>query len=170
MNDEPWFPQVAITIDQPLHFISTKGVDTLITTGIYEIEPVLDLQLSLAREGQSAVLLPAMQGRHSEAIQQPMALLVQGESNDERHLVLLAPDGKRFDTVGSLSGVKSRGTDMVGALPDKTLKDAIIQASAQPVSEPPLPCQQNPEPSGPRWLPVPCTMPSIPETPTIPVP
>jgi hypothetical protein len=170
MDDEPVFPQVAITFDQPLHVISAKGEDTLIAAGVYEIEPVLDLQLSLAREGQATVLLPAMQGMHSEAIQQPMALLVQGESNDEQHLVLLTPDGKRFDTIGSTSGVKSRGTNMVVSLPDKTLKDAIIQASAQPASEPLPPCQQNPVPSGPRWLPVPCTMPSIPEIPTIPVP
>lgn len=170
MDDEPAFPQVAVTIDQPLHFISTKGEDTLIATGIYEIEPVLDLQLSLAREGQSTVFLPAMQGLHSETIQQPMALLIQGKSNDEQHLVFFTPDGKRFDTVGSLSGVKSRGSGMVATLPDKILKDAIIQTSAQPRSEYPPPCQQNPVPSGPRWLPVPCTMPSIPETPTIPVP
>ena len=170
MNDEPAYPQVAIIFDQPLHFMSANGEDTLIATGVYEVEPLLDLQLSLAREGQSAVLLPAIQGTHSEAIQQPIALLVPGKSNDERHLVLLIPDGKRFDTVGSLSGVKSRGTGMVATLPDKFLKDAITQASAPPASEPPPPCQQNPVPSGPRWLPVPCTMSSIPETPTIPVP
>jgi len=111
-----------------------------------------------------------LQGTHSETIQQPMALLVQGKSNDERHLVLLTPDGKRFDTVGSLSGVKSRGTGMVATLPDKFLKDAITQASAQSASEPPPPCQGNPVPTGPRWIPVPCTMPSISEIPTAPVP
>jgi len=170
MDDEPPFPQVAITFDQPLHIISAKGEDTLIAAGVYEVEPVLDLQLSLAKEGQATVLLPALQGTHNEAIQQPIALLVQGESKDERHLVFLTPDGKRFDTIGSLSGVKSRSPGMVTTLPDKFLKDAITQTSAPPASEPPPPCQQNPVPSGPRWLPVPCTMPSILETPTIPVP
>ena len=99
-----------------------------------------------------------------------MALVLPGQSNDEQHIVLLTPDGNRFGALGSTSGVQSRGTGMVGALPDKTLKDAIIQASAQPASELPPPCQQNPVPSGPRWLPVPCTMPSIPEIPTIPGP
>jgi len=170
MDDEPPFPQVAITFDQPLHIISAKGEDTLIAAGVYEVEPVLDLQLSLAKEGQATVLLPALQGTHNEAIQQPIALLVQGESKDERHLVFLTPDGKRFETIGSLSGVTSRSPGMVTTLPDKFLKDAITQTSAPPASEPPPPCRQNPVPSGPRWLPVPGTMPSILETPTIPVP
>lgn len=170
MDDEPVFSQVAIIFDQPLHFMAANGEDTLIAAGVYEIEPVLDLQLSLAREGQSAMLVHAIQGTHSEAIQQPMALVISGQSEDDRHLLLLMPDGKRFDSVGSISGVKSRSTRIVGTLPDQFLKDAIIQASAQLTSEPPPPCQQNPEPSGPRWLPVPCTMSSIPEPPTTPVP
>ena len=162
MGGEPVFSQVAITFDQPLHFMAANGDNTLIAAGVYEIEPVLDLQLSLAREGQAAMLVPAIQRTHSEAIQQPMALVIPGQSKDEQHLVLLMPDGKRFDSVGSISGVKSRSIRMVATFPDKFLKDAIIQSSAQPASEPPPPCQQNPEPSGPRWLPVPCTMLSIP--------
>ena len=159
MDDEPPFPQVAITFDQPLHFLSANGEDTLIAADIYEIEPVLDLQLSLTREGESAVLLPATQGTHSETIQQPMALLVQEESNDEQHLVFLTPDGKRFETVGSLSGVKSRGTGLAVALPNRKLKDAIIQASAKPASGPGTPCLRSTLPVGPRWLPPGCNMP-----------
>ncbi|MFZ1744913.1 MAG: hypothetical protein WBO24_01800 [Nitrospirales bacterium] len=169
-DNEPVFPQVAITVDQPLHFISGNGEDTLIAAGVYEIEPVLDLQLSLAREGQSTVLLPAIPGTHREAIQQPMALVIPGPSNDEQHLVLLTPDGKRLDAIGSTSGVKSHSPGMVATLPDTILKDAIIQTSEQPASEAHPPCQRNPVPTGPRWLPVPCALSSTPETPGIPVP
>jgi hypothetical protein len=170
MHDEPAFPQVVITFDHPLHFISAKGEDTLIATGVYEVEPLMDLQLSLAREDQSTVLLPANPGTHSESIQRAMALVIPGQSNDEQHLVLLTPDGKRLDAIGSTSGVKSRGPGMVAPLPDTILKDAIIQASVQPATEPLPLCQRNPVPTGPRWLPVPCAIPSITETPTIPVP
>lgn len=164
VDDSPALPPVAITFDRPLHFPSTKGEDTLVPAGLYEIEPVLDLQLSLSREGQDAVLVLAMQGTHSEAIQQPVALLVQGESDHEQHLVFMTPDGKRFDALGSTSGVKSRGTDIVVALPNRNLRDAIIQASAQPAAGPPPPCLRSTLPIGPRWLPPGCNLgvPSIP--------
>ncbi|MGH7256744.1 MAG: hypothetical protein ACREIM_00070 [Nitrospiraceae bacterium] len=158
VDDSPALPPVAITFDQPLHFLSTKGEDILLNPGTYEVEPVLDLQLSLSGEGQEAVLLPAMLGSHGETIQQPVALLIAGESNDERHLVFLTSDGKRFDAVGSLSGVKSRGTGMV-ALPDRSVKDAM--AAVQPASGPSGGCKPNPLPVGPRWLPPGCS-PSFP--------
>ncbi|MFZ1746387.1 MAG: hypothetical protein WAU17_10730, partial [Nitrospirales bacterium] len=158
MDNEPVFPQVAISFDQPLHFMSGNEEDTLIAAGVYEIEPVLDLQLSLAREGQSTVLVPAIPGTHREAIEQPMALLVQGESNDEQHLVLITPDGKRFDALGSLSGVKSRGIGMTVGLPNQKLQNAIIQYKASPPAGRPAPCQPNPLSVGPRNLPIPCTL------------
>lgn len=158
MDIDPPVSQVTITFDHPLHFMSAEGEDTLIGTGVYEIEPVLDLQLSLAREGQATVLLPTNPGTHSETIQQPMALLIQGESNDEQHLVLMTPDGKRFDAPGSLSGMKSRGTGMTVGLPNRKLQNAIIQYKASPPAGRPAPCQPNPLSVGPRNLPIPCTL------------
>jgi hypothetical protein len=119
----------------------------------------MDLQLGLAKEGQPTILIPANAGTHNESIPRSMALVIPGQSNDEQHIVLLTPHGKRFDAQGSTSGIQSRGTGMVATLPDKILKDAIIQASEQPASEPPPRCHANSEPSGPRWLPVPCSMP-----------
>jgi hypothetical protein len=147
-------PQAAITFDLPIHVLSMTGEDTLVKAGVYEVEPILDLQLSLAREGQSAILLPATVGTHRESLKQSVALLMSGESNDVRHLVFLTPDGKRFDAVGSTSGITSRGIGMAVPLPDRTLQTAIIKASAQAV---PPPCRPNPYPVGPRNLPVPCT-------------
>ena len=164
VDDSPELPQVAITFDRPLHFLSITGEDTLLAAGVYEIEPIQNLLLSLSMEGQETVSLPAIQGTHSEAIRQSVALLFQGESNDERHLVFLTPDGKRFDAVGSPSGIMSRGTGIAMVRPNQNLKAAVIQASAQPASGPPPPCQPNSFPVGPRWVPVPCSA-SVPNIP-----
>jgi hypothetical protein len=168
LGDSSALPPVAITFDQPLHFISTKGEDTLLNAGIYEIEPVLDLQLSLTREGQEAVLLPAMIDSHGETMTQPAGLLVPGESNGTQHLLFLTPDGKRFEAIGSTSGIKSRGTGMMVALPTSKIRDAMVAYSAQPAFGSPQPCVENTLPVGPRWIPPGCKMPSIPTFPGLP--
>ncbi len=114
-------------------------------------------------------ILPANPGTHNKAIRRRIVLMIQGQSDDEQHLVLLTPDGHRLDVHGSLSGVQFRGTGMV-ALPDNMLKDAMIQASERSSSEPPPPCQQDPASTGPRWVPIPCTITSVSEMPEISAP
>lgn len=129
----------------------------MIAAGVYEIEPVLDLQLSLAREGQPAILVPAVQSTHQEPIAHAMALLVQGNSDNVQSVVVLMPNGRRYDAMASKSAVRSRDVNALVALPGNKIKDAIMAASS---GGPPPPCKQNPLPYGPRWIPVPCTMPA----------
>jgi hypothetical protein len=157
MNDFPALPPVAITFDQPLHFLSANGEDQLVAASAYEIEPVLDHQLSLAREGQEAMLLPAEQSAHQEALAQALALLVQGDSDDTQRIVFLTPDGTRYDAVGAKSAVRSRDVMAQVMLPSTKIKDAIAAASSR---GPLPPCKQNTLPYGPRWIPVPCAMPA----------
>ncbi|MDF0644435.1 MAG: hypothetical protein P0111_10415 [Nitrospira sp.] len=156
-------PPITVTLDQALHFQSAKGDDVLVAAGVYEIEPVLDLQLSLSKEGQQAILLPAEQDQHAEPLTHPVAILVQEEQTERRHLILLMPYGQRFDVVGSSSGIQSRGPGMVA------LKRPSVQAKeamTAPTPNTPAPltpqCRPNPNPFGPRWIPVPCTMPTPP--------
>jgi hypothetical protein len=148
-----------ITFDQPLHFLSAMGDDALIAPGVYEIELIHDLQLSLAREGQEAILLPAAQSVHQETIAQALALLVPSDSNQAQSLVFLMPDGRRYDAVGSPSAVRSRdvNTNALVALPNIKIKEAMAAVSS---GGPPPPCKQNTLPYGPRWIPVPCAMPA----------
>lgn len=159
----------AVTLDRPLHFRSMEGEDIVVEAGIYEIESVIDLQLSLAREGQTSLLLPAMVGTHQESLKQPVALVAPGDSNDIRHLLLLTPDGTRFEAQGSISGVKDRGTGAIMPYPSSKIRDAMTAYSVQPESGSPPPCQPNPLPVGPRWIPPGCKMPSVP-IPNIPGP
>jgi len=159
-SDAPPAPPTTIKLDQGLHFQSTKGDDIFVAASVYEIEPVLDLQVSLSKEGQQAILLPAEQDTHAETLTHPVAILVQEEQTDRRHLILLMPYGQRYDVVGSIFGIQSRGPGMVAPKPSAQTKEAMAAATSPNTSGFPLPpCRPNPNPFGPRWIPVPCTMP-----------
>jgi hypothetical protein len=146
-----------LTLDRPLHIMGNSGADIVLKPGTYEVGPVMDLQVGIASMGQPTVLLHAERTTHSESVSQSMLLTIPGRSED-LELVLLTPDGRRFDVRGSFSGAQSRGIDPIGAIPDNPVKDAL--RAAQTTSRSVLPsCQPNPDDIGPRWIPVPCTIP-----------
>jgi hypothetical protein len=151
--------QAMLTLDRPIHFVTTSGNTILLSPGTYEAGPVLDIQLGLAREGQPTLLLHAIRSNHSYAIQRTIALAIPGQS-DRVHLVVLTPDGRRFDAQGSTTGIKARAADASDPLSDKRVQDALQTAAAKPRSVSPA-CQPNPADIGPRWIPVPCTMPAV---------
>ena len=148
-------PSAAITLDRPLHFITAKGEDAVVQAGAYKVESVMDVNLDLIREGQASVLLQALPGTHTERISKATALLIPEGRGDLWHLVLLMPDGKRLDALGSASGVRPRG-DLPISLDSRRLATALGAASISP-SIPP--CQPNKFPVGPRYLPIPCVLP-----------
>jgi hypothetical protein len=148
---------VALKLDRPFHSTDAKGEPVELKTGAYEVGPIMDLQLGLAKEGQSTVLLNAKQDRHSFPIHRTLALVIPGPS-DDMHLLYLTADGRRFEAIGFPSAVTPRSIDTIAPLPDKTIEAAVRAASVSPrgVSSPP--CRPNPNEIGPRWVPVPCTV------------
>lgn len=152
---------VTVTLDRALHITTAKGETVEVKTGIYEIGTIMDLQLGLAKEGQPTVLLNTQRDTHNIPIHRTIAVLIPGPSDDV-HLLFLTPDGKRFTAIGYGSEVKSRSTHMTSSLSDKAIKDAVAAADAKPRSVSSPACQLNPAEIGPRWIPVPCTMPTIP--------
>ncbi len=147
---------IVLTIDHPLHITTATGASAILSPGTYEVQPVLDLQIGLAKEGHPTVLLHASRSEHGEALQHPLAMEIPGES-EQVYIILLTPDGRRFDAQASRSE-RSRGTGQATTVPDKTLQDAIRSASTQSRSVLPA-CRPNPADIGPRWIPVPCMMP-----------
>lgn len=145
-----------LTIDHPLHIITATGASAVLSPGTYEVQPVLDVQIALAKEGHPTVLLHASRSEHSESLQHPLAMEILGES-EHVHIILLTPDGRRFDAQASRSET-SRGTGHATTVPDRTLQEAIRSASAQSRGVLPA-CRPNPADIGPRWIPVPCTVP-----------
>ncbi len=147
---------IVLTIDRPLHVTTAAGASAVLTPGTYDVQPVLDVQIGLAREGQPTVLLHARRSGHSESLQHPLAMGVPGES-EQVHLILLIPDGRRFDAQASRSET-GRGINLATTVPDKTLQEAIRSASTQSRGVLPA-CRPNLADIGPRWIPVPCTVP-----------
>jgi hypothetical protein len=160
-SSQEGFPEivtpVVITLVDPLHVVTATGEAAVLSPGHYEIQPVLEVQIGLAREGQPTVLLHARRSAHSESLERSIAMAIPGEP-DQVYLVLLTPDGRRFDAQGSRSGIMPRGTDLAITVPDKALQKAIHTVSTQPRDTLPA-CRPNPEDSGPRWLPIPCMVP-----------
>jgi hypothetical protein len=109
-------PSAVVSLERPIHFLTATGEDVVIQAGAYKIESVLDVNFALTKEGQPSILLQGLPGTHTETISQPTALLIQGEREDLWHLVLLMPEGRRLDALGSASGVRPRGNlDIVPA-------------------------------------------------------
>lgn len=147
---------IVLTINHPLHITTATGAPSVLTPGSYEVQPVLDVQIGLAKEGHPTVLLHASRSEHSESLQHPLVMEIPSES-EHVHIILLTPDGRRFDAQASRSET-SRGTDLATTVPDKTVQDAIRSASTQSRGVLPA-CRPNPADIGPRWIPVPCMLP-----------
>jgi len=104
-------PSPTITLDRPLHFTGTDGQDLVVGPGGYRVEAQeTDLRLTPV-EGKESLLIESAAAQHQESVTAPVAMVVAEEGNDDQvHLVLLLPEAKRLEAVGSLSGMASRGT------------------------------------------------------------
>ena len=152
---------VTLTLDHPFHTLDGKGNSIKLNPGIYEVGPVMNVQLAMAQQDQPTVLLHAEQDTHQIPIHRAIAVVIPGPSED-LHLLYLTPDGRRFDAVGLDSGVTSRRVEMVTPLSDAAIEKAVAAALAMPSARSSPPCRPNSSETGPRWIPVPCTMPSLP--------
>jgi len=148
----------SLAIDRSVHVMNVKGEPVVLQSGMYEVTVAMDLLLALAREGQPTVMLPANQSSHNETMTRSLAAAISS-GPDEIELIFMTSDGRRFDARGSRSGGTSRGTDIPTIVSGKALQDAVRSASVQPRSAWPA-CEPNSADIGPRWLPVPCTMPT----------
>ncbi len=111
----------SVPLTQAVHFSSPDGSDAVAPPGVYQVERVEPTVLRLIpREGgkQQTVTVQAMPTEHEETISAPFALSIPYKE-DEHHVVLLTPDGKALDAIGTYSGVRSRATPL--PLPTKTL-------------------------------------------------
>ncbi len=103
-----------ITLDQPVHFTTAEGSDVVLDAGEYSLDQA-DAWLRVTPSGGSSVdalLLEAHPARHEESLKTSRGLSGPGASPDAHHLVLLFPDGRRLEAVGSYSGIRSRGLSL----------------------------------------------------------
>jgi hypothetical protein len=112
-----------VTLDQPIHFLATDGSDVLIQPGTYQVEAAEEWLRVIPGERREAWLLEATPTQHEEILDAPVAFSTPGE-DDQHHMVLLLPGGTGLESIGSISGVRSRrGT------PQRRLSQAQIRQS-----------------------------------------
>lgn len=107
--------KTTVTLDQPVHFTTAEGSDVVLDAGDYEVDAADEWLRVTPSKGEAvdALLLEAQVASHEEALKAPLGVSAQGELPDTHHLALLLPDGKRFEAVGSYSGIRSRGLSLL---------------------------------------------------------
>lgn len=97
-----------IAVDKPAHFPTTEGATQLISIGQYVVDSVENAQLRLTPEdAPTPLVIAAALQSHDMDIPSPLVLAFT-EREDEPHVLLLLPDGRALDAIGSFSGIQSR--------------------------------------------------------------
>ena len=102
-----------IYLEKPVHFFSAEGQAQVAKPGRYKVEQA-DQQIRLiSGKGQDALLLGAEENTHEAGgFSMPIALSLPGaeeEDADNHYVVLLLPDGKSLEAIGTYSGIQPRG-------------------------------------------------------------
>jgi hypothetical protein len=97
-----------IEFTKPVHFTSADGAGLLAPAGQYVVDSTAQSQVRLMPEqGVSPFVLTAALQTHDIDIATPVAVTFS-EREDEPHVLLLLPDGRALDAIGSFNGVRSR--------------------------------------------------------------
>lgn len=96
-----------IIVDEAVHFLATDGSDVVVGPGTYHVEAADEWLRLIPGERRDALLLKAEAFSHQERIELPSARFIP-EEEEQYSLVLLLPDGKAMEAIGSVSGVRSR--------------------------------------------------------------
>lgn len=103
-------PVLEIGLDRDVHFLTPQGEDTVVPSGAYTIEAVeggLIFTPSDEANGK-AVIIQAEATTHETSIESSQPVSMPVEEN-QHVVILLLPDGKAIQAVGSYSGVRPRG-------------------------------------------------------------
>ena len=100
-----------VTLEKGLHFLAPDGSDVLLNPGDYEVDAAQEWLQLIPSGGDKtdAILIEAESSTHEEDIKTTQALIDLGETEDLHHLVLLLPEGKTLEALGTVSGIRPRG-------------------------------------------------------------
>ena len=99
-----------VEFDREMHFLSKEGTDITLPAGSYYVDPVQDgLRFKSAdQEEAEAVIVQAETTTHEQSVEAPETVSVK-EGEDQQVVLMLMPEGKGLQAVGSSSGIQSRG-------------------------------------------------------------
>ncbi len=97
-----------IAVEKPAHFPTTEGATQLIPIGQYVVDSVDNAHLRLSpNDAPTPLVIAAALQSHDIDIPSPLVLAF-AEREDEPHVLLLLPDGRALDAIGSFTGIQSR--------------------------------------------------------------
>jgi len=102
-----------IKIEESVHFTTPQAGDILVLAGTYRVTAAAEDRIRLIPRKVSAPLeIASLNSNHTEELSEPVALYVR---DDEKfpHVLLLLPDGRTLEAVGSYDIVRSRGFEEV---------------------------------------------------------
>lgn len=104
---------VNVSLDTSIYFIASDGSDAKAEAGTYRVEQEDEQHLRLIPESdRPPLIVQAISQKHEQEVSGPVALAVPG-TEDAHHVVLVLPNGTWLNAVGSPSGVRGRGTELV---------------------------------------------------------
>jgi hypothetical protein len=147
-----------VTLEQPIHLSKPDGTDLLADAGGYHVEFAGDQQLRLIpdQSNSSPLIMAALKTESDVDVPFPVAQVVLGEEDaDIRHVILVLPGKTAWDAVGSLSGIRSRGSTVAVTLSGAQVQRAVATkiAAKERVSDPMglrFPSLDTPPPQG--WV------------------
>lgn len=126
-----------VVVDKVLDFQAADGKSVTLEKGSYLVVPDPAGGLRLTAPSGKSFAVTAATATHAEKVTQAQALIVPA-GDDERHLVLLLPDGKRLEAIGFASGIRPRGLASPTMVTNVALQTAV--ANLQPAQRvPPAP-------------------------------
>jgi hypothetical protein len=99
-----------VELEKTVHFLTPAGEDVAVSPGTYSVEAANGaLRLtSNETEDSQPVTIQAEATTHTESVETPEPIAIPDE-DDQQVILLLMPEGKALQSVGSLSGVRERG-------------------------------------------------------------
>jgi hypothetical protein len=103
-----------VSLDRAVHFLAPDGSDIVASPGLYMVRQEGDSQLALIPgEGKEHLVVQAVLTNHKKEFPVQGVSLSGGE--DEHYVILLLPEGKALEAMGSYTGMRSRALTMTEA-------------------------------------------------------
>ena len=102
--------ETLIELEREVHFLTPQGEGAVVSSGMYSVEAAEGgLRLTPSDQGNDkAVIINAETTTHEEALESSQLVSMAGEG-DQHVVMLLLPEGKAIQAIGSYSGVSGRG-------------------------------------------------------------
>ena len=107
---EDFADESSVSLEKGVYVVTADGSNYFLASGSYHLVAAPPWIRIVPTDGQKTdtVLLESTELPNEESVSSPVALSLQGDREDTHHFIVLLPNGKRFETIGTYSGIRSR--------------------------------------------------------------